>query len=122
MPLILDIQGFKLENNKFIVKELAAYDGSKVSHYVFKPPFDVKLLSPQLHRQMIWVMNNHHCIDWREGYTPIHKFEAIVKHLTVQVDVIYVKGRGKADYIRKYTSKPVLQLDQSPALKPLKDF
>lgn len=50
----MDIQGFKIENNKFIVKEFAAYDGVRISHYIFKPPFPLKMLSPDLYKQAVY--------------------------------------------------------------------
>ena len=115
--LIVDVQGFKIENNKFIPKELAAYDGSKICHYVFRPPFDIRYLPPNLHKQAVWLMKNHHCISWNEGYTPIHKVSEIIKNFTEKADHVYVKGREKSEYIRKYSLKPVIELDENPSLQ-----
>lgn len=116
--LVLDVQGFKIENNKFIPKELAAYDGTRISHYIFKQPFNLRFLSPDLYKQAVWLMKNHHCLPWNQGYTPVHKFADIVKNLTEKVDNVYVKGKEKCQYIRKYSLKPVIELDEEPALKP----
>ena len=115
--LALDVQGFKIENNKFIPKELAGYDGYKISHYVFKSPFNISYLPPDLYKQADWLMKNHHCISWNEGNTPVHKFSEIIKNLTEKVDQVYVKGREKSDYIRKYSIKPVIELDEHPSLQ-----
>ena len=52
--LVVDVQGFKIENNKFISKELAAYDGRKICHYVFKPPFNLNQLPPNLTKEANW--------------------------------------------------------------------
>lgn len=114
--IILDIQGFKIEKNKFFAKELAAFDGTKICHYIFKSPFHMKYLPPDLHKQAVWLMRNHHCIPWSEGYTPIHKFSEIIKDLTENVDNVYVKGREKSEYIRKYSLNPVIELDEDPPL------
>lgn len=118
MNLVMDIQGFKIENNKFITKELAAYDGFHISHHVFKQPFEISLLPPDLHKQAIWLMKNHHCIQWNQGFTPLHKFSDIVKSLTAKCECVYVKGEEKMNIIRKYSSKPVIELDEYPALLP----
>lgn len=115
--LTLDVQGFNIENNKFIPKELAVYDGCKISHYIFKAPFDIKYLTPDLHKQALWLMKNHHCIPWNEGYTPIHKFSDIIKNITEKGDCVYVKGTEKAKYIRKYSLKPVVELVEHPQLR-----
>ncbi|CAG9762633.1 unnamed protein product [Ceutorhynchus assimilis] len=115
--LVLDVQGFTIENNKFIPKELAAYDGTKICHYIFRPPFDIQHLPPDLCKQANWLIHNHHCICWNEGYTPIYKFADIVKNLTGKVDNVYVKGKEKSEYIRKYSLKPVLEFEDKPALQ-----
>uniref|UniRef100_V5GGY8 Uncharacterized protein n=1 Tax=Anoplophora glabripennis TaxID=217634 RepID=V5GGY8_ANOGL len=117
MPLILDMQGFKVEQNRFIVKELAAYDGTKTAHYIFKAPFSVKLLSPDLQKQVTWLTNNYHCLNWNEGYTPFHKFSNIMKELMEKKDVIYVKGKEKADYVRQYSPTVVYELEEHPPLQ-----
>lgn len=44
---ILDVQGFQLKNKGFIPKELAFFDGVKLSHYVFKPPCSFLYLSAE---------------------------------------------------------------------------
>ena len=61
-------------------------------------------------------MNNHHCIPWKAGYTPHHKFTEIIKHLTEYVDQVYVKGREKSEYLRKYSLSPVIELNEHPSL------
>lgn len=118
MNIVVDIQGFKIENNKFIAKELAAYDGSHISHYIFKQPFHINLLPPDLKRQATWLMNNHHCIPWNEGFTPLHNFSSIIKSLTQKCSCVYVKGEEKANIMRKYCSKPVIEIDEHPTLQP----
>lgn len=115
--LTLDVQGFMIENKKFIPKELAAYDGNQICHYIFKPPFDIKFLPSNLQKQAAWLIKNHHGILWKEGFTPVHKFTDIIKTLTEKVDQVYVKGKEKAEYIRNYSSKPVIELDEVPPLQ-----
>lgn len=116
MTLILDVQGFKIEKNKFIVKEFAAYDGVKICHYIFKPPFPFEMLSPDLQRQAHWLTKNYHCIKWSHGFTPLHLFSKIIQNLTLEVDCVYIKGKEKANYIRQYISKPVLEFADQPSL------
>lgn len=117
MSVVIDVQGFKLENNKFVVKEFAAYDGNKICHYVFKAPFRMSLLPPHLHKQAVWLMENHHCINWEDGFVPLHKFSNILQHIIGEYERVLIKGKEKADYIRKYTPRPVTELDEQPSLK-----
>lgn len=117
MSVVIDVQGFKVENNRFIVKEFAAYNGKQISHYVFKPPFNMDLLPPHLHKQVVWLTENHHSIKWSNGFIPLYKFPNILQHIADRSDRIYVKGKEKADYIRKYSSRQVIELEEQPTLK-----
>lgn len=53
MMLVVDIhQGFKIDNNEFIVKELADYDEVKMYHNIFKPPYTFEFLSADIEKQV----------------------------------------------------------------------
>lgn len=112
------MQGFKCENNKFIVKELAAFDGSKTCHYLFKSPFSFDCLPKEYQKQANWVSAHHHGIEWNQGYTPFYQFPNIIKHITKNVQTVYVKGTEKANFIRRYTTACVMELPESPRLAP----
>lgn len=116
MRLVLDMQGFKDEHNNFIPKELATYDGIRISHYIFKQPFPLSFLPPDAHNQVVWLMKNHHHINWNSGHTPIHHFSTLIKELTKDAHFVYVKGNEKANYIRKYCVKPVVEVEEQPTL------
>lgn len=118
MSIVLDLQGFKIEKDKFIPKELAAFDGKRICHYVFKAPFEINLLSPSLIKQAEWLMKNHHCILWNQGFTPLYKFSEIVKNLVQKVDVVYVKGEEKSKYLKKYSTKPIINLEEASRIQP----
>lgn len=117
--IIIDVQGFKSENNGFIPKELAAFNGNQISHYIFRIPFPFNSLPRDLQKQNKWLVENFHGINWSEGFTPLHQFKNIITNLAEKADVIYVKGKEKANHIRKYTSKPVVELEEHPALPEL---
>lgn len=114
--LFVDVQGFKTNGNLFLPKELAVYDGDHISHYVFEPPFPFPQLDPDFRQQAMWLMLNHHCIDWEKGATPLHAFPDIIKQLTQNADIIYVKGLEKANFIRRYVTAPVQELEEQPKL------
>lgn len=114
--IVMDIQGFKIGTNSFYPKEFAVYDGNAASHYIFRPPFPFKMLPEELQRQAKWLMHNHHCIDWEEGFTPAYLLPKIIQRLTRDVDIVYVKGKEKAAYLKKYTNK-ITELNEHPALR-----
>lgn len=116
MKFVVDVQGFKIENNKFIVKEFAAYDGVKICHYIFKPPYPFEMLSPDVQKQVRWLTRNYHCIKWTDGFTPLHLFGKIIQNLITDDDCVYVKGGEKANYIRQFISQPVLEFEEKPPL------
>lgn len=117
MNLYLDVQGFKIENNRFITKELAAYDGNHITHYIFKQPFPFDMLPTNLQNQASWLTKNHHCLEWDIGFTPLHLFNKIINHLASTSPHIYVKGLEKANYIQHYITKPVQVLPDQPCIK-----
>lgn len=117
MILVMDLQGFKTENNKFIVKELAGYDGEKMCHFVFKPPFPFDMLPSDLQKQAKYLTKNHHGIEWNVGFTPLHYLKQIIGDFTAHANYVYVKGREKANFLKQYTTTPVLEFEEQPALQ-----
>lgn len=120
MNVFIDFQGFYIDKNKFMPKELAVLVNEKIMHCIFKPPFPFDKLLPEYQKQATWLMKNHHCIAWNDGIVPHWKFSTIVNNLGHNNSVIYVKGREKAKYLRKFIQIPVLELPESPAFEPAK--
>lgn len=116
MTVVVDIQGFKISDKDFSPKELAVYDGRQLSHYIFRAPFPFNKLPGHLQNQATWLMHNHHCIDWNEGFTPVFLFPKIIKRLLRDADKVYVKGKEKAQYLQNFTSKTIIECDLQPSL------
>lgn len=114
------MQGFKISAKMFTPKELAVYDGYGISHYIFKAPFPFSTLPQHLQDEATWVMNNHHCIHWDEGFTPAYMFRKILQRLVQDADVVYVKGREKAAFLRNYITKHIIEIEERPALSASK--
>lgn len=118
--IILDVQGFQIEDGKtFVVKELAAYDGKKLNHCVFKPPFQYSFLSLPERRNVIWVEENYHGIRWQSGYTDLEHLSKIINEICTNYDIVYVKGKEKAILINSYLKdKSVVEIpqDEEPSL------
>lgn len=108
--VIVDLQFFKTSAKE--LKELAIYDGSQVAHYIFKPPYPFKMLAPTFQTQAKWLMDHHHSIPWDVGFVPTHLCSEILRHLLQNVDMVFVKGKEKADYVRKIISGNVFELSE----------
>ena len=117
--LVVDVQGFKTSANQFTPKELAVYDGNRCSHHIFKPPFPWASLQSEFQKQATWLIRNHHCIAWEEGFTPQFLFSEILRRETRDADAVYVKGLEKSTFIRKHINKPVVEIAEQPALLPM---
>lgn len=117
MIVVMDVQGFKIGNKSFYPKELAIYDGNAVSHFIFRPPFPFKTLPEDLQRQANWLMHNHHCVDWNDGFTPAFMLPKILQRLLRDADTVYVKGKEKAMYLQKFSEKTITELGEQPALR-----
>lgn len=118
MFAIVDVQGFKISDKEFSPKELASYNGNVMSHYIFRAPFPLSTLPLPLQQQAKWVSNNHHCIEWDEGFTPVHLFPKILQRLVRDAHVVYVKGYEKVKFLQKYTDKHIIEIEEHPALSP----
>lgn len=117
--VFVDLQGFIGEKNRFIPKELAAFNGHQVYHYIFKSPFPFRKLKENLQKTAKWLMMNHHCIDWGTGITPLCYFKSMFLEVIKSADIIYVKGKEKANFLRKLTNKEILEFQEQPPFKKL---
>lgn len=112
--IILDIQGFTINDEEFIPKELASYDSNHcISHYVFQPSRSFSSLSTKFRNTANWLMSHHHCIDWNDGFVPASRFDEIVYYLCRSTKVAYVKGREKATFLRRILTIPVKELPEN---------
>lgn len=92
--LIIDVQRYKSDNN-FIPKELVAYNGQEIIHYIFRIPFPLISLPPNIQRENKWFADNFHGLDWKEGFTHLSQCKNILFNLSEKADVIYVQGKEK---------------------------
>lgn len=117
MNAIVDIQLFKVDDEQYIIKELAVIQNKKIAHFIFKPPYPFENLALKYKKQAKWLMRYHHCIKWNEGEIEFEQFKNILNKCTSNAETIYVKGREKAAYLRKVLDKKIVELPESPSLK-----
>lgn len=100
--LVVDMQGFMLNRKQFVVKEFAAYDGVKVSHILFKPPFEEIHLSEDERKQNRWLERNYHGLNWKDGSTDYNELSKIIKKLIYSHQLVYLKGSMKINFFKSF--------------------
>lgn len=98
----VDVQGFKIADNKFIVKEVAILiDGNRIAHYIFKPPFDWAFLPCECKRQATWLRKNHHGLHWNDGYIEFDRLSYLLTTM-LQSRIVMVKGLEKKQWLQDF--------------------
>lgn len=102
--VIIDVQGFNGDDGNFVAKELAIADGSsgRTEHYIFKPPHHYSQLSDKIKKQVQWLRRFYHGLAWDSGDTCLDRVNAILKRTTAKYDVVYCKGRVKAEFLKQF--------------------
>ena len=124
MDIVVDIQGFRDAEKKFIPKEvgLVAIDTLFVRHWILRPPYPLYRLSNAARRENYWLTRNHHGIDWFDGEDDPEYFKIELRESTRHANNIYVRGSEKAHYLRNLLARNIYNLENiSPAFKFLSD-
>lgn len=116
--LYIDIQGYQLPNKEFLLKELATFDGTHLSHFIFKSPFPLQSLSKEFQKTTHWLIKHHHGIRWDVGFVYLHEVGDILRKICDKYTDIYVKGVEKKVFIEKYVDMvPVYELPLQPIIE-----
>lgn len=113
-----DLQGFT-ESNNFYLKELCILEcdnnrsninnihtGDKFHHYIFKPPFEWKQLSPDARLRALWLKCMHHGFSWNHGDIDYSKIESIITNVlnnNTGTPIVFVKGDQKVTWFNNFT-------------------
>lgn len=97
--IFVDVQGFKIENNEFILKEFAIATPEYTQAFLIKPPYSYKHLSPEDMRQVNWLERNRG-ISWSEGCIDYREFRRIIASVLRDKNM-FVKGEEKCKWIRE---------------------
>lgn len=108
---ILDLQGFKSNDNNFIVKELFILKEKSSFSFLFKPPFAEGELTSKAWLAKEYCTKNIHGLEWDSGDVPYTQLEEIIK-TNCQTDRVMCKGSEKAGFFKKILEKPIFDLDQ----------
>lgn len=95
---LVDVQGFKTDENKFIVKEISVVYNDQLQHLLILPPCPIHNLSPFDRKQVWWIEKNRK-ICWNEGFIPYTSYLNHVQEFLTD-KMIYCKGVEKANWIK----------------------
>lgn len=99
MNLIVDVQGFKTELNKFIPKEIALLNGNRVQTFLIRQPFPFYDLTVKEMKQVSWIERNRK-VFWKEGFIPFSFYRYEIAPL-LKNKLVYVKGLEKTKWIKE---------------------
>lgn len=131
MATFVDIQGFKGNGDKFIIKEIAVYHLGVLSKHVFKPPYKFSKLKNKYKKQAHWLSQNYHGLYWNDGTIPYSRVKEIIyKDLVTNINhrdfIIFVKGDLKVkwllDYCEVFTVENFESEYDCPRLKDMQDI
>jgi len=124
MDIVIDIQGFRNADEKFIPKEVAvvAINATIIGHWIMMPPCPFSDLSERVRRENNWLSRNYHGIEWFDGEGNLKYFTLQLREITRQARYIYTRGQEKTRYLRELLSRNVYNLEGiSPPFKELPD-
>lgn len=97
---VIEFQGFKDNNNDFIIKELAIVGDSIQCQFIFKAPYSFNQLNYKMRRTARWLTRHYHYIHWDDGIITYNN--KIIRTLCKQFDIIYTSGNEKTTFLQKY--------------------
>lgn len=96
---IVDVQGFKTDDNRFILKEIAILSNNRLQVFLIKPPFPYYELTKTERRQVLWIERNRG-IYWKEGFVTYLNCVDYISNI-LKNKHIYTKGLEKVKWIKK---------------------
>lgn len=98
MKAIVDVQGFKTDDNKFILKEIAISYKDQIQVLLVRPPFPFHNLSASERKQIKWIERNRR-IFWNDGFVSYETFLLYISEFLMD-KTIYCKGVEKVIWIK----------------------
>lgn len=99
MNAIVDIQGFKTEQNQFILKEIAIKCEERVIVLLIKPPYPFYNLTKKERLHVHWI-EKHRGILWNEGFVPQNSFKSIILKF-LKNKRVFTKGFEKTMWLKE---------------------
>lgn len=119
--VVFDVQGFII-NGKFSPKEMCINNGHQMVHFILKPPKKFFLLTPEEKKQVQWLENNHFNLRYSDGFVSYEEVGNILGKYLNDVDLVYVKGHQKYDFLINELSDKVCVINVENYECPFPNF
>lgn len=121
MILIVDMQGFVDNNDRFLPKEVAVVsldDRESIAHWVVLPSIPIQHLSAEAKAKYRWLSSHHHGITWGAGSIEYFRVVLELQKMADQANLIYVRGCEKAEFLKKYIQTKIIDLELNKGNMP----
>lgn len=98
MKVIVDVQGFKIDHNQFILKEICILYNDQIHLLLIQPPFPFHKLSVTEKKQVKWIEKNRK-IYWNDGFIPYSNYSMYINEILID-KIIFCKGTEKMVWIK----------------------
>lgn len=98
--VFIDMQGFKVPINQFMVKEFCLINGTDNNefHVIVKPNYNYRVLPSFYQRQADWLTNCFHGLKYECGKITINEVGQIV-YPKIKNKTVVVKGQEKVEWL-----------------------
>lgn len=95
--VFIDLQGFKDNSNRFIVKEFALLTNNLKFHDIIKSP--AIILDEKHEKQAKWLTENYHGLNWCCGNISLSELRNIIQPILLN-KTVYLKGQEKVKWLQ----------------------
>ena len=114
LAIIVGMEGFKLTNGQFIVKEFAyvnTNNGQSMCYFIIAPASYYKYTESE-GKIINWLTKHFHKINLDFGFTKFEDIKIIFNSLSNTSDTLFlVKGKDKCTFLSTLTGKKILNLE-----------
>lgn len=96
----VDVQGFVYNKNTFSIKEICILTKNIKLHEFIKPPLSFDKLIPHDQKQVEWLEENYHGLNWDSGYITLQELKETISPI-IKGKILLVKGCEKAKWVRE---------------------
>lgn len=113
MTAVIDVEGYRLSDGTFVIKELAYcnLNCSETFHGIYRAPYEFSQLNARDRHQVKWLTHNLHNLAWERGDLPFRTLETTLKDFVKKFNVVYAKGYSKCQMLEKQYGLEVIDLD-----------
>lgn len=108
--IIIDFQGFKDDQNNYVVKELSMLSKYRSDLLLFSPPFNEKYLSPEIQELNLKFTTSGHGFFWNDGSSPYVILESTLVDRCKDFDKIIIAELEKVRFMQNIIKKEVTYL------------